>query len=49
MKLFYIILGIALVVCRYVARRWWQLRLKQQKSRRGPRGSKAPLPELPQR
>ena len=49
MKLFYIILGIALVVCRYVARRWWQLRLKQQNSRRGPRGSKACLPELPQR
>ena len=49
MKLLLIILGLALVICRYVARRWWQLRLKPRSSRRAARSSKAPLPELPQR
>ena len=49
MKLLWIFLGLALVICRYVARRWWQLRLKPRSSRRAARGSKAPLPELPQR
>lgn len=49
MKLLWIFLGLALVICRYVARRWWQLRLNARGSRRAARGSKAPLPELPQR
>ena len=49
MKLLYILLGIALVLCRYIARRWWQLRLKQQNGRRASSRSKAPLPELPHR
>ena len=48
MKLLWIVLGLALVICRYVARRWWQLRLKPRTSKRAARGNKA-LPELPQR